>query len=409
MTTSAQISAIKSRLGPLTFLDFSGDDLTAAHRKLGAHVKIQAQSFLKVKLDHLNSDQFLHLLYQARACLAELGRRAKLSSIAKPVRLAMQEYLACLSAWSEGGEFSQFQHPLLKQHNPSPGSITPTDLAMFLQHDNTGCQTGLYRLADGSVTLWHTEEDEYRSSGSRFDQLRIAAFPGIDGNRSTKVFTFIYPDLLPGPAFGWSLDGYVQTSDTLILKPYLDHQVGTLSNVAAWITLFLGGTFPHAGIIQALSPFFDGYALNAVYPKDGRIIAEKIEFARDQIISQGLREIPGSYLFQVNIFSQPHDRSLRQLENLNPEQRKNFQQRIWRLNHEIRQTANTAPLNPQYFLKLVSSRAGGRWAFANLDVKAYLISQISPTQMTNWLGPGSALKGDPPHIFQYELGKRTDI
>jgi hypothetical protein len=63
-----------------------------------------------------------------------------------------------------------FEHHALAAFEP----LGQIDLAMFLQNDCTGCQTGMYRAQDGSVVLWHTEEDVEDEPGSGFDLLRIA-------------------------------------------------------------------------------------------------------------------------------------------------------------------------------------------------------------------------------------------
>jgi predicted metalloprotease len=43
-----------------------------------------------------------------------------------------------------------------------------------------------------------------------------------------------------------------------------------------------------------------------------------------------------------------------------------------------------------FFNKMISSRAGGDWAYANASVKAYILQRLSAEDSETWLGNGAA-------------------
>ncbi len=88
----------------------------------------------------------------------------------------------------DGLDLAQYSHPALNASVTCGGPLAPYELALVLQHDNVGCQTGMYRYASGGVQLWHTEEDVDRKSGSRFDQLRVARFQIGNGSQALTDF-----------------------------------------------------------------------------------------------------------------------------------------------------------------------------------------------------------------------------
>ena len=98
--------------------------------------------------------------------------------------------------------------------------------------------------------------------GSGFDLLRIAAFNVGDEHHPVVMNAFIYPDLLPGPAFGWRSDGFAQGVDKLHIRDFPELKRGMLANVVTWLTLRLGAAMAAREIIASLQPYYDGYALN---------------------------------------------------------------------------------------------------------------------------------------------------
>ena len=313
----------------------------------------------------------------------------------------MREYLDCLEAWADGAGLVGFEHPVLADQQ----SISPLELALFLQHDSTGCQTGMYRQEDGSVILWHTEEDIEFEAGSGFDQLRLAAFNVGDGKDPITMHAFIYPDLLPGPAFGWRSDGYAQAVDSLHVRACADQQAGILANIATWLTLRLGPDCDPGKVIKDMGPYFDGYALNGVSVRGGKAHAEKHEFTANHILSTILGDQPGSYLFQVNIFSQKKHLWIRELEDLPTEDRRLYKRREWYTRKALQNKDHRvgAAGDMGFFFNLICSRSGIRWPYANTDMKAYFILRQNTRGAEIWLGHGPALPTDQYSVIQIPL------
>jgi hypothetical protein len=283
-----------------------------------------------------------------------------------------------------------FQHRLLSEARQP---VSAVELALFLQNDNVGCQTGVYRDKAGAVILWHTEEDVEVEPGSRFDKLRLATFQ--IGEDDSEINAFIYPDLLPGPAYGWRNDGFLQAVDSLPLKPAAGAYV--LANIAAWITLRLGKALDPEAVIAALGPFFDGYALTTVRLKDEQIQATKIEFAGDRRLVAILDPYPGSYLFQVNIFSEAKAAVALAYEDTDRESRSGLEQRLTRTTRALK-SLHLAENAPACLSRLLASRLGGDYAYANEDVKSYFLGKLSHSGMEIQFGPGPALKEDRPSL-----------
>ena len=211
MAKLSDLQAVKDRFGGFSLLDLTGYDLPTAHWHLGTHVRQQVQKILNQRLEELDPEKCCFLMNQCRACAEMLTDKLTDQRINSLLRGAIQEYVDCLAAWADGAGLRGYDNPALAAYKP----LCPLDLAFFLQHDSTGCQTGMYRQPDGSVIFWHTEEDIEAEAGSGFDQLRLAAFNVGGRDHPVHMHAFIYPDLLPGSAFGWRSDGYTQAVDTL--------------------------------------------------------------------------------------------------------------------------------------------------------------------------------------------------
>jgi hypothetical protein len=392
------LQAIKDRLGGFTFLDLTGYDLQTAHRYLGEHVRTQVHKILIQRLDRLNPARLSLLLMQAKTCAEALTDKLADQQWDPLLHGVLQEYVDCLAAWGNGAGLMDFDHPALAPHLP----LCPIDLALFLQHDSAGCQTGMYRQADGSVILWHTEEDIEFEEGSGFDQLRLAAFNvGTDINPIT-MHAFIYPDLLPGPAFGWRSDGYAQAVDTLHTRIAPIQKGGMLANIATWISLKLGAHCDPARVIESMGPFMDGYALNAVSVQGGKVEAEKYEFAESDILPNVLGDQPGEFLFQVNIFSQDDTAWVKEVEELPSTDHKLYLQRIKRTHQAIQKKDLTRGevIDMHFFHDLMKTNSGSIWSYANIHVKAYFILHQTVQGAEIWLGHGPALPGDKYMVIQ---------
>jgi len=434
MTTKnlATLQAAKAALGPLTFLDFSHYSLVAGPRALGAAVAGPARHTLARRLDGMQPSRQESLLRQARACRSLLEQRSQAGDLPPVLRTALLDpssgYLACLDAWAEGMDLQHFTHP--KQLAGLDGRpVTASDLAMLMQHDNTGCQTGLYRLPDGALIFWHAEEDVH---AGRLDGLPVArlACPGLAGQAHTCWQIFTYPDLMPGPAFAWREDGYVQSVDLLYMNNPPSFEQAVLANVVAWLALRLGSALPPAQIAAALQPFYDAYALNTAWRGPDRVHGGTLEFGAHYILPRDLNQEPGSRLFQVNRFCRRDDPALLAAEKLRPRSERSLGRRYqrtldWLERHPLPEPAGIVPQAagrlpqvagrlpqvagrlPQvalaHFLRLLGCRQGGAWAYANSDVRAYFLAHLAPPgapgpAMQIWLGPGPVLPGEQPQV-----------
>jgi hypothetical protein len=402
MHTLGDLQAVKDRFGGFTFLDLTRYDLQTAHQHLGEHVRAQVHKILNQRLDRLNPTKFSFLLKQAQTCAETLTDKLTDLRMDSVLHGALQEYVDCLAAWGDGAGLRDFNHPALAAHT----LLCPLDLALFLQHDSTGCQTGMYREADGSVILWHTEEDIEFEDGSCFDQLRLVAFNVGTENNPITMHAFIYPDLLPGPAFGWRSDGYVQAVDTLHTREAPFQKAGMLANIATWITLRLGLGYEPGRVIEGMDPYFDGYALNIVSLRGGKIMAEKFEFAENHILPNVLGEQPGDFLFQVNIFSQDDHDWVKVVEDLPSADHRLYLQRMNRTHQAVlnKDHSSEAVGDMRFFHDMLTTRTGSIWSYANIHVKAYIILHQMAQSGEIWLGHGPALPGDQYLVIQIPPG-----
>jgi hypothetical protein len=278
-----------------------------------------------------------------------------------------------------------------------PEPVNAIDLATFLQEDEVGCQTGAYREKDGAVILWHTEEDTEQTPRERFDKLRLFSFRALNGQRACG---FIYPDLLPGPSFAWQA-GFTQAIDTLHVKS-VELADAILPNTLAWLSLYLGAQVSRTVLAQQLGPFRGGYSLTAVYKMDGRIDVEKVEFSNDAYFTSQLPQAPGSHLFQTNVI---RDLSLPigAQEQTSPESRAWNEKRMVRTERFVQVIKMSSEPLPLVF-RMLQSRLGGDSAYANHDVKAYLVCRMTPEESTVWVGSGTPMPEDELYHEHNALG-----
>ncbi|MCI0399585.1 MAG: hypothetical protein L0332_21965 [Chloroflexi bacterium] len=352
----------------------------------------QVHKILALKLDRRDTARLAGELRLVRSCLLTIEEKVAGRQVAARVRSGLKDYLLCLSAWSEGLSLAEFRHPALDSLNVDGAPLSPVDLALLLQNDSAGCQTGVYRGREGAAILWHTEEDVEAKPGDRFDQARIASFRVEANGKSVDLTAFIYPDLLPGPAYCWRNDGFAQAVDTLHVKRF--HQRGAiLANVATWVSWRLGQEVDPVQLIEALGPFVDSYALTAVRQVDGRVAATKIEFAGDEALVTHLGDAWGDFLFQANVFSDRESPIARKYEHIRLDRRRFFEKRISRTARTMRRIARSD--DPIRFLRrMLAHRVGGDGAYANVDVKSYFLCVITPQEMQIWTEGGPALRDD---------------
>jgi len=392
---TSRIMAAKKELGPITFFDCIHVDTVSAHRLLGQDAHKQIHKILKKRLDEQGSaEKAAAQIRQVRRYQAALDAKLQNPHLDETVKTAIANYSASLSAWADGAQLTDFRHAFLPAE--VDGSLVRAkDLAMFLQEDETGCQTGVYREQDGSVIFWHVEEDEENSPGERFDKLRLFSFRAYDGKTATA---FIYPDLLPGPTFAWQSGAFVPAIDTLHIKPAdLDNSI--LPNTLAWLALYLGTYTTREKLVKSLGPFHGGYSLTALHKTDGQVDVEKIEYANDALYTSGLEENAGCYLFQTNILRDPslpigaHEKASDQSRALNGAR----YARTARFMKVIQSSRDALPL----VFRMFCSQTGGEAAYANTSVKAYLVCRMAPTKTSIWVGGGAPIRDDELFTFEY--------
>ncbi len=368
----------------LTHLDCTATDCVNAHRQLGCAARSQIQKTLARRLAETGSPAGVnHRLRRARQFGTALQAKLNHPALDATLRTALAVYQASLNAWAGAAKLDQFRHPWLAEALDGR-PVSAEELAFLLQEDEVGCQTGVYRERDGSLLLWHAEEDVETEPGQRFDQLRLFSFRASQGAIATA---FIYPDLLPGPAFGWQGADYAQAVDTLHIRP-LELSEPLLPNTLAWLSLYLGPQVSRAELAQQLGPFAGGYSLTTVSRQSGLVQVEKVEIANTQVAVTNLGPAAGGWLFQTNILrdlSQPIGAE----ELTSPESRAWNETRQKRTARFLRIAQNAEDALPLIF-RMLQSRASGDSAYANPDVKAHFVCHLAMAATTLWVGGGPA-------------------
>ena len=405
-TSRAGLQAVRSILGPIAHLDHSADETPAAHRRLGAEVGDQARAFVLSRIltrpaDHLQSE-----LLRARQCAGECQRRLAAGRVPALVRAALEVYLTSLQAWAEGACLGDLARQAMGDLRIEGGRVTATDLAFLLQAETVGCQTGMLRDRDGGVHLWHTEEDRDWTSGPRFDRLRLFTCKASPEAPSTTMTGFIYPDLLPGPAFGWSGPGYAQAVDAFYLEPGIGAP-GVPANAVTWVCLFLGGGIPAAQVAQSLAPIQSGYALSSLTRRAGGTLAGVTEFVGEVIQRSELDQSPGAWTFTVNLLSPRAAKAAPGREVLEPEMRGALDARIRRVHRAMSPVTQGAGDWGEALRRLLAFRVGGDFATSNPSVKATFLGRMAAGGSRYVVDPGPALRpsADPAGV---EGGYRLD-
>ena len=385
----------KKQLGPITSLDCRDVDTVRAHQQLGQAARAQIHKILARRFDTLgDQSQGIAQIRRARKYQAALQGKLQIGGLAISIQQAIRQYQASLAAWSQGAGLVDFCHPTLpKTVDGLP--VSAGELATLLQEDEVGCQTGVIREHSGAVILWHSEEDYEETPGQRFDKLRLFFFKAADDRIAGG---FVYPDLLPGPTFGWQAGGFAQAIDTLHVRP-AEFEDAILPNCLAWLSLYLGPQVSRRELAAQLGPFQGGYSLTCIYQQAGLVHVEKVEFANQQVASCSLGSKAGDYLFQTNVIrdlSQP----IAAEEQTSPQGRSWNEQRLVRTDRLIRPVQQASqPL--EAVLKMLRSSRGGEAAYSNRDVKAYFIGRMTAENTSIRVGSGAALIGDK--LFSMEL------
>jgi hypothetical protein len=360
----------------IPLLDFSGIDLVEAHRRLGILIGSQVHQIILSRMKACNAFETVEFQKTAAKRLAWIENIRKSDSTPVIIREALEQYLACLESWSEGADFVSLNLP----------EVTPLELAVFLQDDHHGCQSGVYRQPGGSILFWHTEEDVDEPECVRVDQPRIIRF--ATASNGPDVYSFIYPDLLPGPNFNWRSDGFVQFADSLFFngKGLTD---GIAANLVTWVTLMIGHEMQTKDIINSIFPVIDGYALFTAAPNHSNVNCSRIEFTASEMFVSMLGNQPGTQLLQTNAFS---DEAWVMAANYERDPfltRYQYENRVQRTQSYMEQIP-ASQIDLEQIRKMLSSKSGGRWAFANQDVKAHLYGRLSSDSLEIHSHPGMA-------------------
>ncbi len=362
----------------LDLVDLSRFDPLTAYRCLAEDVRLQVWKIAEEKFLPMSDADLVRRIRRARIIQQTITVKEQSNALSPLIRNALTEYIQCLSSWCEGADLEGFLHRS-KLHAVDGTVITSLELGLAFQDEYSGCQTGAYRDSDGSIIFWHMEEASEKIPQQRFDRFRLAHFTLTSENEPVALYSFIYPDLLPGPSFAWRSDGYVQMVDFLFLQPDISPS-GLFANLATWITLRLGMRVEPAQVIKQLAPYYDGYSLMYVHNLRGSPATGRIEYAANRCSVSSLGSQPGSFLFQVNIFSaQSADMAPTLEKDPNPE-RQFLVDRIQRTENAIRKMRATSD-HMRSIHRILKSKDGGPGAYSNPDVKAHLIGRITPTEI----------------------------
>jgi hypothetical protein len=369
--------AERRRLGLLRSSTIEAPSLVEAHRVLGARMKAPARAAICARLSATRPADLESRLRAARASRAFMEARAADARVAVELRRAIGEYLACLDAWSHAvGAGAWLSPPLVLDGL----RVTAEDLALWAQDDNTGCQTGMLRQADGSALLWHTEEDRL----GLLDHPRLATF--LVGRETLSAF--LYPYLLPGPAFGFRAD-QIHAVDSLVLKRGLAPR-GAFTCVASWLVWRLGSAVPAREILRALTPYLDGCAINVVRPSGSGVQVETHEIGGRHVQSRVLGPGAGAFSVQANAVLRTTSRLTRH-ERFSSRGRAPYEGRVARAREALgRLLATPGEPAPEDILRLLASRRGGRYAFANLTVKAHCVARVTADGFEIYVRSGAA-------------------
>lgn len=161
------------------------------------------------------------------------------------------DYMAALTAFAQGARID-----------------LNTAMAMQVELGVGGCQTGVKRETNGSVSFFHTEED---FEGYRITDTVMGKFP--DGSVSYTS----YPEILPGAAFSITRTGKLIMVDSLFTKEI--DQPAIPAGVVPWLAWHLDGQVSTDQIAQKVSGFSGGYAVTEIWCEGGKTQVKTTEYA----------------------------------------------------------------------------------------------------------------------------------
>jgi hypothetical protein len=361
----------------LSELFIEAPDPAAAHAELGRLLGGAIRSVVERRARDAGPTALVAQLRTARAVARHLEHKRTAAVVPEAVREALSVYHACLYAWGEAAQLASAA-PLAELDGAPLDALT---LALWLQDDNTGCQTGVLRTEHG-VLLFHTEEDTI----GYFDRARLLHMTVAGVQRSA----FLYPYLLPGPAFCWDADG-VLAYDTLNLVR--TESGGTPTSTLSFLAWWLRGELPLCELARALTPFLDGGALCSVRRAAGRVSAEQVEVGGSHVAHTRFSELPSARHVQVNMLSPAAEGALQALELYDAAGRAPYEGRLARAHAGLAALGSTP--RAEAVLGLLAATEGDSWAFANDDVVAHLVAEVRPGGLTLQVGAGPSRPGAP--------------
>lgn len=364
---SARVS--RDERAGLERLHIEAGDWAAAHAALGAALRDAIAGVVARRLIATDAGALRAQLESIRLSRAHLERRAGAGGVPAALRRALQAYLQALAAWAQGADLDALR-PLAQRHG---AACSADDLALWLQDDNTGCQTGVLRAADGAVLLWHTEEDTI----GYFDRARLVEMQVGEA----RAGAFLYPYLLPGPAFGWWSRGLL-AYDTLSVRR---SEGGTPTSALSWLLWSAQGELEPLATAQALVPFLDGGAFTLVARSERGVTAQVVEVGGELALGSTLGTAAGARRLQVNMASDDAQ-ALAAIETLDGAGRAPYRERLART---ARQLDACAP-DEAALRAMLASDEGGTWAFANPDVVGHLVARVSDAELALHVGVGPA-------------------
>jgi hypothetical protein len=295
---------IKDTLGPLNKEVIEAETLTEAHQKLGEKHRQKISSALETWLGEMPKKKALELINLTRKITVYMQNRAEELKNSDPeISSAITEYLACVSAWSEGAG-------LAESNQAGRLGATSAELALLMQNDSVGCQSIMIRGDNGQILMGHSEED---IDTDRVTRNNWTTFKFKSAGKEAELTAFTsYTDLLPGPAFGLTPNG-IMASDAIF--PEVENKIGFLGNSVTWILWRMGAESSAPVIVTKLLPSPSGYALNLAYTENGRAVGQTLEFAADRLSVTELGQNPGDHSFHTNAIKET-DPDLKQLEEL---------------------------------------------------------------------------------------------
>lgn len=370
----------KESLGPLSVETIKANSYPEAHRILATSLKDKIQPLAKTKENEAKpEDKKL-----ANKCLAKMEAKQRELNTTKPqIANLITEYLQSIRAWADGADIS-------------------LDTALLLQNDNVGCQTFSVRGKDEDIFLGHTEEEV---DEGRIDKARWISFQIGDDERQA----FVYPDLLPGPAFSFA-NGCFMAVDALFCDPSkeLKKEGGFLANAATWMIWRSGNPNLAEEIINSVGPFYDGYAVNLVYVDNEALSAKTIEFIGNSgAIVRHLGVEPSATNIQVNCSSVSAMAKLRPSEDLSEDDIEGLNKRTRIIERALKLVkgitkVKTTDFSPEVIRRILSFKLGSEdWpslaaSFSRGNV-ALKLSAKSGFEIL--IDSGPALKNSQPTKF----------